>query len=62
MTLSQEHLENKSLHGGAWDQRTHMVTQEGKYFQVDLDTKREKSLGVLEIAKIGNRVRDRLSI
>lgn len=37
-----------------------MVTQEVKYFQVDLDTKGEKSLGHLEIAKI-DRARGRLS-
>lgn len=53
MTLSQEHLENKSLPDVSWDQRTHMVIQEVKHFQVDLDTERETgSLGGLEIAKI----------
>lgn len=45
VTLSREHLENKSLRDGARDQRTHMVTQEVKYFQVDPDTKRGESLG-----------------
>lgn len=61
MTLSQEHLENKSLHDGARDQRSHMVTREVKYFQADRDTKREKSLGGLEIAKIDRRAGERLS-
>lgn len=39
-----------------------MVAQEVKYFQVDLDTKRSKSLGVLAIAKINRRVKERLSL
>ena len=61
LTLSQEHLENKALHDGAWDQRTHMVTQGVKYLQLDPDTKRGKSLGGLEIAKVDRRARQRLS-